>query len=353
MGIDTDYKQLADRLVSIYTEGVLANATKRKRKHKPGSRIANFVSTILNSLQKYKNPLYIEKALDTIDLPKIYEGVDAREATSEGNLAYEDHIVLETLQYFKTDFFTWANKPKCAHCGENGDNMVATGSSGPPLPNPDEIGITELYRCSTCNKNASFLRINNPATLLDTRERRCGEWVNCFVLILSAVVDCPIRYVWNHEDHVWCEYYSRHLKRWIHLDPCENVSDEPMLYCENWGKKMSWVIGIGYDYVVDLSDKYISAEKQIPKASVADEKAAAEFIDDVNKLLLQRKWAELELNGSSSEQNHLKLYEEVLLPQGRERINLALAPAPTKTLLPKGRQTGKGEWTKSRGEDGD
>ena len=34
-----------------------------------------------------------------------------------------------------------------------------------------------------------FPRINNPVTLLTTRRGRCGEWVNCFMLILQALIE--------------------------------------------------------------------------------------------------------------------------------------------------------------------
>ena len=38
------------------------------------------------------------------------------------------------------------------------------------------------------------------------------------------------RWVRCWEDHVFTEYYSNHQQRWIHLDPCENEYDKPLLY---------------------------------------------------------------------------------------------------------------------------
>ena len=35
-------------------------------------------------------------------------------------------------------------------------------------------------------------------------------------------------------DHVWAEYYSAAQRRWVHLDPCEDAYDQPLLYEVSW-----------------------------------------------------------------------------------------------------------------------
>jgi len=40
----------------------------------------------------------------------------------------------------------------------------------------------ELHRCNKCGTVTRFVRYNDPAKLLETREGRCGEWANCFTL---------------------------------------------------------------------------------------------------------------------------------------------------------------------------
>jgi peptide-N4-(N-acetyl-beta-glucosaminyl)asparagine amidase len=38
------------------------------------------------------------------------------------------------------------------------------------------------------------------------------------------------RYILDVTDHVWAEYYSDAMQRWVHLDPCEAAYDTPHLY---------------------------------------------------------------------------------------------------------------------------
>ncbi|WPK26672.1 hypothetical protein PUMCH_004031 [Australozyma saopauloensis] len=311
-------------------------------------------------LQFYDDPTAVEIALDTIDLPKIYSGVDEREKSNDG-LGYEDHLVLETLRYFKEDFFRWINKPECPNCRSDGDNMESLGAGRPTTPGPHLIGVIEQYRCRDCSREVSFPRMNNPVSLLETRRGRCGEWVNCFMLVLKAVLgtDLKLRYIWNYEDHVWCEYYSRALQKWIHLDPCENSWNEPSLYCNNWGKKMSWVIGVGDDLIVDLSSKYVtSPEKCIAKSLVADERQIKNALRRINAKLAHKLWTEIKSDSKSESECLKRFYDTYLLRNGREQALLRSATATKDAgasatdAAVKGRQSGSSEWTASRGEDG-
>lgn len=317
-------------------------------------------------IHRYKNEHALDTVLDTIDLGKLYSGVEQREAEAASKqdekeaangLQYEDFVVLELLQYFKHDFFKWVNKPECPNCKSDSDNIVSKGAAGPPQENPDGISVIEKYRCTKCNIDVDFPRINNPVSLLTTRRGRCGEWVNCFMLILQAVLgsDAKIRYVWNHEDHVWCEYYSKSLKRWVHLDPCEAAFDEPNLYCDNWGKRMSWVIGINDSYIIDLSDKYITnKDKVIDKATTVSNVALiGNFIKLVGfNLMLNYYNGLISSSPSNTDENLIRFYYDCILLYQSEFIKPSnTSPEVLKTSI-KGRQTGGIEWTKARGEDG-
>ncbi|KAM9936167.1 hypothetical protein OXX80_004257 [Metschnikowia pulcherrima] len=360
MSVESHYKQLANSLIVSYTRGLLSLARKKRSRKiavtsEADSRVINSLKRITQDIQRYADPFSLEKALDSIDLAKIYDGVDKRELECQTTeLGYEDFVVLETLRYFKEDFFTWVTKPQCPKCGGDGANVIPAGSARPPLLNPDEISIIEMYNCVNCSERVEFPRINNPAKLLETRKGRCGEWVNCFMLILRAVLgtDVQTRYIWNAEDHVWCEYYSSKQRKWVHLDPCENVSDEPSLYSKNWGKMMSWVVGIGENYVVDLSEKYVTeVSKRLDKSTVANEQTIANFIEQYNAHLLLQTWEKLQQLEVTENEKYLMLYNDVLLPQARERVNFQRKPT-TSSNLPQGRQTGDASWTSARGENG-
>lgn len=358
-------KQLSLSLTDCYTKLSVRNALRVAQMPVPGRDSPIVESALSNQkhLSFYHDPTAIEITLDTIDLPRIYMGVDEREKKEQNLLGYEDNLVLETLNYFKNDFFKWINAPPCPKCHLDGENMESLGAGRPSSPGPHLIGVVERYRCRTCNEETTFARMNNPVSLLESRKGRCGEWVNCFLLVLKAVLgtDSQLRYIWNYEDHVWCEYYSRALQRWVSLDPCENAWDQPSLYCDNWGKKMSWVIGIGTDYIVDLLSKYItSPEKQIPKSLVADEKLIDLSFRRINARLAEKLWQSI-LNTSSSEEDARgKFYKGYLLIKGKEAAslnpsNVRLRPSETSSedsAQRKGRQTGSAAWIAGRGEDG-
>lgn len=42
------------------------------------------------------------------------------------------------------------------------------------------------------------------------------------------------RYILDATDHVWAEYFSDAMQRWVHLDPCEAAYDQPHLYEVPW-----------------------------------------------------------------------------------------------------------------------
>ncbi|KAI5952259.1 PNG1 [Candida jiufengensis] len=350
-----DYKKLKDDLIIAYAKKQLSQNPQIDFKDIQANANLPLIRSIhshANCLLPYKNPNSLDIALNTIDLPKIYENVEKREKENQNpNLRYDDFIVLELLHYFKNDFFKWVNSPSCT-CG-NSEQIEHKGIKKPPPNNLDQISIIEVYQCLKCKKSIEFPRINNPVSLLNTRKGRCGEWVNCFLLILEALIGegkDRIRYVLNQEDHVWCEYYSYGLGKWVHLDPCEAVFDEPLLYCNNWGKRMSYVIGFNMNSIVDLSDKYITKVKQIEQKEVVDPKEVKKVIEFYNYKKLH-DFCSLLKQENSHRDVMLQVYEQIIVPRNREYISSDGKATPSSNI-PKGRQTGSSEWTKSRGENG-
>lgn len=206
--------------------------------HEADSWLLRTVSAVAGEIQRYESSHLRELALNIISFDQLH--AEATTFMQEEALEYQDALAQALVKWAKRDFLKWADPVKCAVCGGPTDG-VAGGS-----PNPEEqrhgAGRVELYRCisetSPCRGSITrFPRYSSLEKLLETRTGRCGEFAAVFMLLLRAL-NFRARYIWNSEDHVWNEYYSEALKRWVHLDSCEGARDKNLLYDRGWGKKM-------------------------------------------------------------------------------------------------------------------
>ncbi|CAL8096708.1 unnamed protein product [Orchesella dallaii] len=188
----------------------------------------------------------------------------------------KDMLLLELMDWFKNDFFTWMNSPPCPRCQQ------ATKGIGSGVPTPAEMASSasrvEIYTCTACFSDnrevARFPRYNDPTVLLKTRTGRCGEWANCFALICRAA-EFEVRHVHDHTDHVWVEVFSNSMvpNRWVHVDPCENSYDNPLLYEVGWGKKLTYIIAVSVDDIQDVTPRYSKDfTKVLPRRNLVNEK---------------------------------------------------------------------------------
>lgn len=300
------------------------------------------IISLLDLMDNYKSDGLEDEAFDIIMSSPIYQRMDQYKDASDG-FSYEDHLVKELLRWFKEDFFTWINKPPCGKCGNTDqDKITPMGGVRPYLKEhfDGRASVIERYRCECCHSTIEFPRYNNPEALLKTRSGRCGEWNNCFILFLKSL-GIKARYIWNLEDHVWCEYYSTNFGRWIHLDSCENAYDNPLLYNEGWGKKMSYVFAIADHYIVDVTDKYVDKKlnRTIPrdKISEADLKAVLSLTN-------------LSLMANIIDDGLLLEVSSDLINDHMNMIKKSVTPDRVKEMLP--RQSGSVQWTSERGENG-
>ncbi|CCK67867.1 peptide-N4-(N-acetyl-beta-glucosaminyl)asparagine amidase KNAG_0A01780 [Huiozyma naganishii CBS 8797] len=282
----------------------------------------------------YDNPMWQSAVLDTFDLDLIYGNVDRMVQNSEAE--YTDNLVKELLRYFKQDFFTWCDKPKCPQCGTN-EHQEIQGAVGPTAEeSQSDCGTVELYRCTQCQEQTRFPGTNDPVKLLQTRTGRCGEWCNVFTLVLKAF-GLPTRYVVNMEDHVWCEYFSKNLSRWVHVDSCEQSFDQPYIYSKNWNKKMSYCIAYGDSGVEDVSEKYI-LQNALPRDRISEGDLQFVCASLTDQLRQGRSSAELYKLFCMDEQDRFH--------SGAHRAGHDSAAVET------GRQSGSKEWTTMRNENG-
>lgn len=97
-----------------------------------------------------------------------------------------------------------------------------------------------------------------------TKSGRCGEWANCFTFFCRCL-KYDTRYIYSTSDHVWTEVYSHYQKRWIHVDPSENVIDSPLMYEHGWNRELSYVFAFANDHVQDVTWRYSNNHKAVSK----------------------------------------------------------------------------------------
>lgn len=87
--------------------------------------------------------------------------IKAQESVAtNSNIDLKDAFLIELLEWFKQDFFTWFDTPHCDSCS---CDMIANGMA---IPSSEDIKYgahrVELYRCQNCNSVERFPRYNDP-----------------------------------------------------------------------------------------------------------------------------------------------------------------------------------------------
>ena len=249
-------------------------------------------------------------------------------------LDFKDEFVKSLLKWFRKIFFKWCDKPICNYCNKKCSNIIGTVP-----PNDEEqkwlAFQTELYSCDNCNKTVRFPRYNNPVKLCSTRSGRCGEWANLFGCILRCL-NYEVRFVDNFEDHVWNEYYSESLKRWIHVDSCETAWDTPLIYEQGWGRNMTFILAHSVDGVYDVTRRYVKDWDLIQSRR--------------NKSEVDRMCAIIDLQNSNLRRDINPDIIELLVKRDfDEQAELLKLKSTTEAKLI-GRQSGSENWRRDRGE---
>ncbi|KAI3320664.1 hypothetical protein HD806DRAFT_524673 [Xylariaceae sp. AK1471] len=230
---------------------------------KDSKKFCNILSSLSRTPLMWDNPGLLDEALQRIPLSRIYD-----EAEDEANTfvaiamsteaphpdwGYQDCVVRALMRWFKNDYFTWVNNPLCDFC------LHPTMSRGVTGPNQEERVFSalrvELYQCTAagCSRFTRFPRYADP--------------------MFCIAIGARARWVWNAEDYLWVEIYSRHVHRWVHVDVLQGAWDNPLLYSERWGKAMSYCIAFSTEGAVDVTRRYVRQEKLLKSRNRCSELA--------------------------------------------------------------------------------
>ncbi|XP_035788576.1 peptide-N(4)-(N-acetyl-beta-glucosaminyl)asparagine amidase-like [Anopheles albimanus] len=227
----------------------------------PGNSLLQQLELLSDQVMQYEDDLLQASGRSLIPLERLrarakekqaqwrrllQQGAAAQGANAtEQEPSAEDLLVEELTAWFRGEFFRWVNAMPCTVCGNEKTQLVQSTV---------EDGVrVEVYRC--CGQLRRFYRYNDVEKLLHTRRGRCGEWANCFTF-LCRCLGYEARYVFSTGDHVWTEVWSERRQRWIHVDPCENVLDAPLMYEHGWRKEITFVFAFAHDDVQDVSWRY-------------------------------------------------------------------------------------------------
>jgi peptide-N4-(N-acetyl-beta-glucosaminyl)asparagine amidase len=160
---------------------------------------------------------------------------------------------------------------------------------------------------------------------------------------------------------VWVELWSPARSRWVHADACEGPGafDTPLMYEAGWGKKLSFIIAVGEDHVVDVSRRYtrdFSSLLRHGRTAVLAEGPAARAVARQHRaqlrsvLAAERALPPAAARTAASAARRARrarlLFEQLaLLDAARSETELAEAER-------QGRVSGDANWRRLRGEDG-
>lgn len=276
-------------------------------------------------IENYKDPETQKKIKEII--PKRKENSTSAE------------YVKELLHWFKKEFFSWCNKPKCPICESDKDIKPIGTLPSNEYERKYQSYNTEVYTCVGCEGiEVRFPRFNSPFKLLQTRTGRCGEWANLFGAILYAC-GFKTRFISNFEDHVWDEFYNEEEKRWIHVDPCEAAYDTPLVYEQGWKRVMTFIVAASDEEIADVTPRYVK------DWCVVKERRSEKMENELKNIMVRMN---NKLESKLSEEDKIKLKERRKLENEEFEKKFGQCNVSEEEKMP--RQSGSLQWRKDRGE---
>lgn len=126
-------------------------------------------------------------------------------------------------------------------------------------------------------------------------------------------------------------------KRWIHIDPSDNVIDAPLMYQHGWKRKVDYILAYSHEDIQDVTWRYTNNHAETRRS-----RQRCTEPDLLKSILLLRQ--KRQQNCSVARKKHLKKRNL------REIIELMVERQATDNEK-KGRSSGSLSWRLSRGEE--
>lgn len=147
---------------------------------------------------------------------------------------------------------------------------IVAGESDPELKviwilNWEKQNMTDMQNKSKFIFDFPFIWIrnsNDPSWIFFYKRGRCEEYTVLFIK-MAEFADIQSRHVHNPaEDHAWAEVWIDNS--WKHVDPSNNLFDDPGVYENGWGKQLSYVYTIDNEGKIhDITSRYTGTGRLI------------------------------------------------------------------------------------------
>lgn len=169
----------------------------------------NWLEQNSDSVMQYEDEELLKAGRKLIPLDELTSNAkkclqDNKTLGKESKFDLRDILLVELLNWFHDEFFTWVDRVPCKMCGRTD---AEDGWSH--IDRIDAHTMAEKRYC--CGVVSTFYRYNDVAKLLGTRQGRCGEFANAFTFFCRCL-DYDARLVipsysitLSGFDHVWTE----------------------------------------------------------------------------------------------------------------------------------------------------